>query len=280
MVSQGYKEPISKLTPFVERFWWVNIDAGTPLIPMDAGTGAELIFYFSSPLLFTCGTEQGFSYPISLVRVDKERLQLKALTSVSFLSVRFRTGMIRHFLPKTYVSGFTPVIDAVQIWGDKASFIYEKILSVKEPDKVIPLLEFFLLDLLACYHKSDRGTDYIASLLYYGSDEFTVQDIADRVGYSRRQLQRICSANFGISPKQYRSTVRFNRVKKKMLMVDNEHYLSYALDEGYYDQSHFIHEFERYTTLTPGEYIRDYFHAAHFYNRSLPVSRLFASGVK
>ncbi len=281
MVSKGYQEPIAELTSFVERFWWVDIDAGTPLLPMHAGTGSELIFALSSPLHCSNNTMMRSSLPnISLVRVTKDPIQLEALSDVRFFSVRFRTGMIRHFLPKGFLQELNPIINGEYIWGDSISQLYETIVSTNDISIVVHTLEQFLLEQLASYHAASSQIDYLSSLLYYGNPTLTVQDVANRVGYSRRQLQRICARNFGISPKQYLSTVRFNRVKKQMLLSDDHQYLAQALDGGYFDQAHFIHEFERFALITPGQFIREYKNVSHFYNTSLQSSEYFASIVK
>lgn len=276
MVFQGFREPAERLSPFVERFWWTEIDAGTPLLPMDAGTGAELIFHLSLPLFYNGDGHADRFPPVSLIRVTKERIELSVPGAVTFLSVRFRTGMVRHFLPKGALNDLPSIIDGEQLWGDSMKRLYDEILGDPHIDRAIQRIEQFLLSMLSLYHWRDGVVDHLAALLYYGPNDLTVQNIADRIGYSRRQLQRICTNSFGISPKMYRSTVRFNRVKKYMLMSEKGHYLSHALDSGYYDQAHFIHEFERFTTMTPGDYYRDYSHVLHFYKESLPISKQMA----
>ncbi len=281
MVSKGYQEPIVELSSFVERFWWVDIKAGTPLLPMHAGTGSELLFNLSSPLLSSSNTNSCSSLPdVSFIRVSKGPLLLEAVSDVKFLSVRFRTGMIRHFIPNVCLQDLQSVTDAKLIWGERISHLYEMILPTDNYSSMVRSIEQFLLEQLASYHSANSQIDYLASLLYYGNSTLTVQYIADRIGYSRRQLQRICSNNFGITPKQYLSTVRFNRVKKQMLLSEDCHYLPQALDGGYFDQAHFIHEFERFASVTPGQFIREFRNMSHFYNTSLPSSKYFASTVK
>lgn len=279
MVSRNYKEPSAMLAPFVERYWWTQIDAGTPLLPMDPGTGSEMIFHLSEALQMVNGSDAVSLPDVSLLRLVNERLELHAQSSVLFISVRFRTGMIRHFLPGGTVSALAPVVDAEELWGDSLSRLYDTVLQSGSIGDSLFHIEQFLLSVLSGNHKSESRIDQLASLLYYSSDFLTVQEIADHAGYSRRQLQRICVNSFGVTPKVYRSTVRFNRVKKNMLLSEDGHYLSHALDCGYYDQAHFIHEFSRFTTMTPGDYFRDYCSMVHFYKESLPVSKQIASGV-
>ncbi len=279
MKSQGYTLPTNSLTQFVERFWWSDITAGTPILPMNPATGSELLFYFSTPLTYSTEERSATSPFVALVRVTKGRLLLSAEVNTSLLAVRFRTGMLRHFLPQRAICNLDPVVDAKLIWGDAISRLYEMVLSAENRSEAVPAIECFLLKLLTSYHCSDVEIDRLALLLYYRSMGVSVQDLAHKIGYSRRQLQRICTNNFGISTKHYISTIRINQVKKKMLFTNDDHYLSHALDSGYFDQAHFIHEFKNVVSVTPTEFMRNFRKMSHFYNTSLPSSAYFASTV-
>ncbi len=270
MKSDGYTQPEQSLSPFVERFWWSKISADTPLLPMNPATGCELLFYFSPPLNYTTQGQTNRSPQISLVRVAQEQLHLHALEDCSLLAIRFRTGMIRHFLPKGTIHELSPVIDAEKIWGSSVTELYEKQLLVSTYQEMVPAIELFLRELLAKYHLNDIRIDHLSNLFYYRSCDFSVQEVADKIGFSRRQLQRVSSNNFGITPKQYLSTVRINSVKKKMLFYPESHYLTHALDAGFFDQAHFIHEFKKMVNVTPAEFMCNYRNMSHFYNRSLP----------
>ena len=76
------------------------------------------------------------------------------------------------------------------------------------------------------------------------------QDIAHNVCLGIKQFERIFSKYVGVNPKKSASIVRLQNViqtngkdKKSMSQV--------AFDNGYYDQSHFIHDFKSLTGLTP-----------------------------
>lgn len=72
----------------------------------------------------------------------------------------------------------------------------------------------------------------------------SVKNIAETIGISSRQLQRIFKENLGIGLKEYLKIVRFKKTLRKS-KSDKSDYLPY------FDQAHFIKEVKTYTGNTP-----------------------------
>lgn len=84
----------------------------------------------------------------------------------------------------------------------------------------------------------------------------SVNEMADACNVSVRQLERDFKTLSGFSPRLFSKLIRFrylleNVSAKAGSMTD----LAYQYD--YYDQSHFINEFKRFTGLTPTQYFAD-----------------------
>ena len=77
-------------------------------------------------------------------------------------------------------------------------------------------------------------------------DIHSVADMADTVGLSPRQLQRVLKQTTGFTPHDF---LKVLRLQQSLL---GEPSLSYA------DQSHFIHSFRKATGYTPGQYARKF----------------------
>lgn len=81
----------------------------------------------------------------------------------------------------------------------------------------------------------------------------TVRQLASSMGYSERQLQRIANVAIGFGAKEIIRICRINNVVK---LLDAHCDLSdIALQAGYYDQSHFTHDFKRVCGVTPTQYL-------------------------
>ena len=84
-------------------------------------------------------------------------------------------------------------------------------------------------------------------------DVASVDDLCARVGVSRRTLERLCCSYFGFPPKMLLRRQRFLRSLAQFTVAGAENW-SRALDEHYYDQAHFVHDFKAFMGVTPTEY--------------------------
>ncbi len=69
-----------------------------------------------------------------------------------------------------------------------------------------------------------------------------------------RSMQRILRERTGLSPKKYADIVRFGQAVK--LLGETSSITEAAHMSGFYDQSHFIREFRRFTGLTPSDFTK------------------------
>lgn len=80
-----------------------------------------------------------------------------------------------------------------------------------------------------------------------------VADLCERVGLSRRSLERLCIRYFGFPPKMLLRRQRFLRSLAQFTVAGADSW-SRALDGQYYDQAHFVHDFRAFMGMTPSEY--------------------------
>ena len=75
-----------------------------------------------------------------------------------------------------------------------------------------------------------------------------ISEVADSLGYSQQYVNNIFHQNYGISLKKYSDIVR---IQAALRYLEVAKVMDAVADLGYYDQAHFIHEFKRYTSITP-----------------------------
>jgi AraC-like DNA-binding protein len=78
----------------------------------------------------------------------------------------------------------------------------------------------------------------------------SMDDLARHAGLSPRQLRRVCLERTGLPPKFLARVLRFRRAQQG-LAAHRRALADLALDCGYYDQAHFIHEFREFSGRTP-----------------------------
>ncbi len=83
-----------------------------------------------------------------------------------------------------------------------------------------------------------------------------LSDLSAFTGYTERYLNKKIHEEFGMNPK---NLIRFIRFQKSVSnLIDTIHSVNCvdtALESGYFDQSHFIKDFKRFSGLTPKSYI-------------------------
>jgi AraC-like DNA-binding protein len=106
---------------------------------------------------------------------------------------------------------------------------------------------------LGVLDKSDPITDYALDRIATSGGLIRISDICEEIGCSRRYLTAKFADYVGLSPKEYSCLIRFNQIYKLLNLISTA-----ARNDGdyYYDQSHLIREFKKFTGFTPGEYTR------------------------
>jgi AraC-like DNA-binding protein len=79
------------------------------------------------------------------------------------------------------------------------------------------------------------------------------KSIENLLGYSRTQTFRLFNDWFGMSVHSYLKLLQFIRTVET-LHNKNIKLMDVGYDNGYYDQAHFIHTFQEFADMTPGEY--------------------------
>jgi AraC-like DNA-binding protein len=104
-----------------------------------------------------------------------------------------------------------------------------------------------------------KGTGFQPSALMrllpgvYDGSLRRVEQIADRLGYSLRQVTRLFLEEVGVSPRVFLNIVRLHRALRLLAGGRDGNLAQLSAEAGFSDQSHFTREIERYTGASPLE---------------------------
>jgi methylphosphotriester-DNA--protein-cysteine methyltransferase len=88
----------------------------------------------------------------------------------------------------------------------------------------------------------------VASILN-SHGETSIANVAKDCNVSERQLERLFRERVGVGPKMLSRLARFQRA---LAGFDHDrNWADVAVDAGYYDQSHLLHDFRRFAGETP-----------------------------
>ncbi|MEM7103872.1 MAG: DUF6597 domain-containing transcriptional factor [Bacteroidota bacterium] len=81
--------------------------------------------------------------------------------------------------------------------------------------------------------------------------------IEENFPLSKRRIEQKFREEIGISPKLFQRTFRINRLIKHLLANPDVDLTSIAYQFNYADQSHFIHDFRKFTGYSPGSFLKN-----------------------
>ncbi|WP_293881739.1 AraC family transcriptional regulator [Sphingomonas sp.] len=83
-----------------------------------------------------------------------------------------------------------------------------------------------------------------------------VEELVRNLGVSRRQVERNCKRFYGSPPKVLAR--KYRALKAAISIAKGEEIPRDLVEEGFYDQSHFIREIKHFTGITPGKIVEDF----------------------
>lgn len=139
------------------------------------------------------------------------------------------------------------------LWS-RANELRERLLAAPTIDAMFPVAERFLLDQLAKPLELHPAVNFARRQFCTRPHEVTVASVLGRIGLSQRRFIQLFHEQIGVNPKAFCRVRRFQRILESVHRAREVHWVRVALDSGYYDQAHFIHDFREFSGLTPTQY--------------------------
>ncbi len=141
-------------------------------------------------------------------------------------------------------------------WGDLADTMYTAVSAAGNDTEIVTWMEAAIAAQLARV-KRPREDTLITQFEAFARIDSTsrIEDLAERLDISVRQLERRCLASFGQSPKVIMRRCRFLDMATAMRGFSTPSEGELAMLR-YFDQSHLNREFHRFVGMTPGAFRR------------------------
>ena len=136
------------------------------------------------------------------------------------------------------------------VLGNIGKRLAEQVSNTVSAQQKIILLQQFLLQQLALENE-DLVFEYCIEKIIASKGKITVQELEKKTGYSSRWLNMKFNRNLGVSPKNLSAVIRFSQYYRARISGTEGSFFKNDFYELYYDQSHFIKDFKRFTGLSP-----------------------------
>jgi AraC-like DNA-binding protein len=215
----------------------------------------KLIFPFSGDIRCTIG-DAGRLHGTSRMIVSGMRtlpgyLEFSASLGAVGVIVRPEAAYRLLGVPQHEIANRT--LDADEVLGRAMRPWQDRLMDGSKAHERVDRMQAALRDWLKGRDRRDQVLEYAVRRLRRHEGRVRIEELARETGWSRRQLERRFQNHVGVGPKSMASIFRFHAVYKQL-----RHRAGRPLGDlilgHYYDQSHFLKDFRRYTESTPRTY--------------------------
>jgi len=171
------------------------------------------------------------------------------------VGVHFKPGGAFPFfkVPPAELSNQSVGLDC--LWGAASGHLREQLLQAPTPETKFCAMERCLMERLAKPLERHPAVAFAVDRLSREGQAPAVTEVVEQVGFSQRHFIEIFGNEVGLTPKLFCRVSRFQRIIRTAHAHGDINWAQLALDCGYYDQSHFIHDFQSFAGITPSEYL-------------------------
>ena len=258
-----YREHRSPLGAFVECVWFLSANtgggAGAPpasqrILPDGC---AELIFHFRDRFHAVSSSGLQPQPAAFLVGLLTSPLVIAPAADVDTMAVRFRPGGAYPFFRAPMSALTDRCVPLGDLWTPRdASRLWHQLAASRGDDSRVAIVARELQRRIAVADQ-DRVTPVAVAALVRTAGRARVDALAGRAGTTTRQLQRRFVERVGVSPKTLARILRFQRtlLHRAAGEPSRADWVRVAVECGYADQSHLIHDYAAFAGETPASLI-------------------------
>jgi len=168
--------------------------------------------------------------------------------------VHFKPGGAYPFLapPADELHGTQLPLDV--LWGGFAGELRERLLEAATADERLCITERALLARARRTLARHPAVKFALEQFRRGPHTKTIADVTDRTGLSPRRFIEVFRREVGLTPKLFCRVRRFQQALHLVGAGKPVEWTDVALDAGYFDQAHFIHDFRAFSGINPSTY--------------------------
>jgi AraC-like DNA-binding protein len=250
--------PAPPLQPYVRRFWALEDATPSALRAVERVVPdgcMELIVHLGPPFRRAGAPEATALQPRALLAGQLQgALLLQPGRTIEFVAIRFQPWGARALLgiePGAWTDRLPALDDVV---GAHADRLVDALGRARTTEGRLAAAERWCGGHLARARLPARAVRAAASAALRDARLTRVDDLADRVGWGARRLERAFAEHVGLAPKTLVRVGRVQRVLAALEAPGAPPLAALALDHGFADQAHLTREFTRLVGAPPARY--------------------------
>lgn len=171
-----------------------------------------------------------------------------------YFVIAFYPWAVRPFLNVPLSKVTDKKVPLEDIFGPEIKLLHEQIMNVGDEKEIIPIVENYLIKTLYDPAKNDTLVAEAVRHILKSRGLVTVQELARVYNLSVRRLQQRFNETIGVTPKVYSRVTKFQHTLSLMRDGRAKNLTEITYLSGYFDQAHFIHDFQSFSGTSPQKY--------------------------
>ncbi|MDN5200243.1 AraC family transcriptional regulator [Fulvivirgaceae bacterium BMA10] len=239
------------LDPAIGSFWYAeqeHIDVNSATIPF---LNHEVILNFGD--IFSVNDSNG-SNKVILSEIGVRPMKTYAHGKYNAMGVLFGPAGIYRIFGMSVEDFVSLKLTPREIFRDGYEELLQRLDDSNSPDAKLKTFWNFILSNAAKRKVPEIVEDIIEFVSKYHNEPVQIAKILDTLGTSSKHLICTFKKVVGVTPKKYIQLVQLNKSLKQIRKQPDKRLTEIALENGFYDQSHFIRVFKKFSGLSPKEY--------------------------
>jgi len=256
----SFTQPEKQLSPYVALIWVFESSFGVPLadsrIIVPDGRAKIIVPYRNSLCAaVNTGLLNAKEHHIFLVGIQRNPTTIASTaTDTGTIGVELTPKGLYHLFKLSMHEITDRMVSFEELFGPQGARLQTRVGDAEDPQEKIAILQAALTHLLQQNDKEYALLDHTLDMLAQTHGMMRVQELAAHTGYTKRYLDRLFQEHVGVSPKSLASIMRFQELYQGWMQHKSPTFFRNHWSAYYYDQSHFIKEFKRFTGFTPQHY--------------------------
>jgi AraC-like DNA-binding protein len=256
----SFTKPQKQLAPYIDSIWIFESSSGVPMadshIIVPDGLAKILVPYKNS-LSVNIDGSQTFTkeHELFLTGIQTRPRTICSLTTdTGTIGIELTPKGLYHFFKLSLYEITDRIYSFEHLFGTWGARLQNRLGDIEKPNDKITFLQKALVDLLGRNAKSYVLLDHTIDIITQTYGMLRIRDLATQTGYSKRYLDMLFKEHVGLSPKSLASIFRFQHFYQSWSQKTADVISKHSLYAAYYDQSHLIKEFKRFTGYSPEKY--------------------------
>jgi AraC-like DNA-binding protein len=174
---------------------------------------------------------------------------------LAVLGVHFKAGGAFPFLKLPAGELHNLHVSLEDLWGAAANELRERLLEARTAEAKFRVLEQALLAQAKLPLARHPAVNFALREFHCVPHARTIADVTGRSGLSARRFIQVFHEQVGLTPKLFCRVRRFQQVLRLIHRAQQVDWADVALACGYFDQAHFIRDFQAFSGINPSTYL-------------------------